>query len=96
MFLHYLVLRSNERRKGWPLLTIENGASGDLRSTNEGGHSLVGSLGCRAGTRDFYSALAALVSPVKIFFPQRIYFQFVCPIAKQSNLGRQSCRAACL
>jgi hypothetical protein len=33
----------------------------------------------RAGTRDFYPALAAPVSPVQnIIFPQRTLFQFIC------------------
>ncbi len=35
---------------------------------------------CRAGTRDFCPALAALVGPVKnIFFPHRTLFPFLCP-----------------
>ncbi len=35
---------------------------------------------CRADSRDFYSALAALVGPVQnIFFPHRTLFQFLCP-----------------
>jgi hypothetical protein len=51
----------------------------------------------RAGTRDFYPALAALVGPVQnIFFPHRAlqYFIYVSP--SHSNLARQTCRAACL
>ncbi len=36
-------------------------------------------LARRAGTRDFFPALAALVSPVQNFFPHRTLFQFVCP-----------------
>ena len=52
---------------------------------------------CRASTRDFYPALAALVGPVqKIFFSslQTILFHFICPIAQQAEqavvLGRLS------
>jgi hypothetical protein len=33
----------------------------------------------RAGTRDFYPALAAQVSQYKIFFPHRTLFKFMCP-----------------
>jgi hypothetical protein len=44
----------------------------------------------RACTIDFYPASAALVSPV-----QNIFFQFMC-LPSPSNLGKQSCRAACL
>jgi hypothetical protein len=52
---------------------------------------LVGRWACRAGTRDFCSALAALIGLVEnIFFPQRTFF-FV-PIAHQARqaavLGR--------
>jgi hypothetical protein len=51
----------------------------------------------RAVRRDFYSALVALVSPVQnIFFPLRTIFHFMCPRRLCSNLGRQSCRVACL
>ncbi len=48
-----------------------NWANGDLRNTNEGGPSLIGLLARRAGTGDFYPALAAPpVRPVQnIFFP---------------------------
>jgi hypothetical protein len=47
----------------------------------------------RAGTRDFFPALAALVGPVyKIFFNNYLTYQSPSP----SQLGRQSCRVACL
>jgi hypothetical protein len=46
-----------------------------------------------AGTRDFYPALTALVSPVQnSFFSHRTLFQFIY----LSKLGRQSRRVACL
>ncbi len=56
------------------LLTVETEANGDSKSTNEMGPTLVASLGssCRP-------ALAALVSPVQMFFPRRTLFQFICP-----------------
>jgi hypothetical protein len=34
---------------------------------------------CRAGTRDFYTALAGLVSPVKIFFTSPFTLSILCP-----------------
>ncbi len=76
---------NRETRKGWPLLIVETEANGDLSSTNEGGPSLVGSLGsyCTYSTRDLFPASAALVGPVhNHFVPQRI-LQFMCPIAQQ-------------
>ncbi len=59
---------------GWgrgasPLLTVETEVNGDLKRTNER-RSLIGLLGCRAGTRDFCSAWAALVGQYKKIFPR--------------------------
>ncbi len=45
-----------------------------------------------ASTRDFYPALAALVSPVQNIFSLVHYFNLCVPVA----LGSQSCRAVCL
>ncbi len=39
---------------------------------------------CRAYTRDFYSALAALVGPVQNSFPHRTLFQCLCPHCQAS------------
>jgi hypothetical protein len=78
-------------RQGWHLLTIETELNGeDTKSTNERGTSLVGS-----GTRDFCSALSALVGPLQnIFFLTVHYFNAFVPIAKQAwqaaVLGRLS------
>ncbi len=60
---------SSERGGPYGLLN-ENQVDGDSKSTNERDPSLDYSLGSRhADTRDFYPALAALVSPVlNIFF----------------------------
>ncbi len=55
--------RTRETREGWPLLTVEAQVNGDSMGTNERGPSLV-RWACRAGTRDFCSALAALVGLV--------------------------------
>jgi hypothetical protein len=53
---------------------------------------------CLAGTRDFCSALAALVGAVQyIFFPHFKLFQFLCPPLPASwAVGRQPCWVACL
>jgi hypothetical protein len=52
---------------------------------------------CRAGTRDFFPALTALVGPVQnTFFRQRTLFYFIVPVAQQAEVGRQSYRVACL
>ncbi len=55
---------------------------------------LVGSLGiCRAGARDFCSALAAPVSPVqKKIFSHRTLFQFLYPHRLASRAGGQYTR----
>ncbi len=57
--------KTRETKDGWPLLAVETEVNGGSKSTNKRGcHSLLALWVCRAGTRDFCSALAALVSPV--------------------------------
>ncbi len=68
-----------------PLLTVETELDGDSKRTNERGPFLVGLLGCRPGTRDFCSALAALDGPVKKFFLAVHYFISFVPIAQQAG-----------
>jgi len=52
---------------------------------------------CRAGTRIFCSALAALVSPVqKIFFPHRALFEFLYPHHPESSAGLTVSYSKCL
>jgi hypothetical protein len=47
---------------------------------------LVGSLGCHAGTRDFYPALAALVGTIQnTGFPQGTLITSFVPIAQQGG-----------
>jgi hypothetical protein len=46
-------VENRNTREGWPLLTAETDVNGDSKRTNERGSSLVGSLGCRAGTGVF-------------------------------------------
>ncbi len=62
---------------------------GDSKSTNERVLPWLVRWACRAGTRDFCSALAALVGPV-----QNFYFSSFVPVAQQAGqeavLGRLS------
>ncbi len=85
---------TTKTREWWPMLTVETEVNGDSKRTNERGSSLFGSWACGAGTRDFCSALAALVGPVKLFFSSRTILIPLCP--PPSKLGRQSCWVACL
>jgi hypothetical protein len=47
------MLKTERIERGGPVLTAETDVNGDSKSTNERGPSLVGSLGCRAGTGVF-------------------------------------------
>ncbi len=68
----------------WPLLTVETEANEDLLSTNVRESSMFVLLARRASTRDFYPALAALVSPAQnIFFLTAHFFNICVPIAHQ-------------
>jgi hypothetical protein len=77
-------------------MTVETKVNGDSKRTNERGQFLViVCWACRAGTRDFCSALATLVGPVQniVFFTVNYFNSFV-PIAQQARqaavLGRLS------
>jgi hypothetical protein len=52
-------------REGWPLLTVETDVNEDSKITIEGYLPWLVGGARRAGARDFYFALAALVSPVQ-------------------------------
>ncbi len=67
-----------------------------MGAQREGGPVLFGSLGSSCWYKKFLFCLACSGQPsIKYFFPHRTLFQFfVSP--SPSNLGRQSCRAACL
>ncbi len=66
------------REKGCPLLTVETEANGDLWSTNEGGSSMVGSLGCSSQLNK------------NIFFPHRTLFHFKWPHCPASWTGSRA------
>jgi hypothetical protein len=81
-----------ETREGWPLLTVEIEVNGDSKSTI----TIIGVLPwlvrwpCRVRTRDFCSALAALVGTVQNIFPPS--YSISIPLSPLfSNLGRQPC-----
>ncbi len=68
----------------WPLLTVETETNGNLWSTNEGVLPWLVRCAHRAGKRDFYPALAALVSPVEnIFFLTLHYFNLCISTTQQ-------------
>ncbi len=82
-------------RDGWPQrAAVETEVNGDSKSTNDRGPFLV-SWACRACTRDFCSAFAALASPLQINFSFTVhYFNSFVPTAQQAGqaavLGRLS------
>jgi hypothetical protein len=93
--LHFLPLLKSriyritrEIREGLPLLTVETEGNGDSKSTNERGCPA-----CPAGTRDYCSALAALVGPVQNI-NRTFFFSFFVPIPQPAGhaavLGRLS------
>jgi hypothetical protein len=62
---------------------VETEVNGDSKSRNENGPAF---WACRASTRDFCSALAALVGPMlTIFFLTVHYFNSFVPIAQQAE-----------
>jgi hypothetical protein len=85
---------TRETRVEWPLLSVETEVNGDSKSTYERVLPWQLCLSCRY-TRDFCSALAALVSTVQnIFFLSEHYFNYLVLIAQQARpaavLGRLS------
>jgi hypothetical protein len=58
---------TRETREGWPLMTVETKTNGDLWSIKRVLPWLV-RWARRAGTRCFYPASAALISPVQNIF----------------------------
>jgi hypothetical protein len=48
------------------------------------------SWACRAGSRDFCFALAALVGPVQKIFPRLALFQLLCPHRPASSAGSRA------
>ncbi len=84
---------TRETGEGEPLLTIETEVNGDSKSTIEIGKldfPLWVRCTCRAVTRDFYSALAALVGPVQYIFSS-LYTISILFSQSPSKLARQPC-----
>jgi hypothetical protein len=83
-------VRLREITERWPLLTVETEVNGvSAGSTNERVLPWLVRWACRAGTRDFCPALAALVSPIQDIFTVH-YFQFVCPHCPASWAGSRA------
>ncbi len=84
-----------ERGGGGGLLTIKTEENEDSKSTNERVLPWLVHWACRAGTRDFCPASAALVSPVQNIFSSPCTTSIhLSP--SPSKLDRQSCCVACL
>jgi hypothetical protein len=90
-----LSVTPREAREGWPLLIVEAEANGVLRSTNERGPSLVGSFGSACRYRRFLSCLGCSGQPSTKYFSSRYTISIYMSLSP-SNLGRQSCKVACL
>jgi hypothetical protein len=65
---------TTEAREGWFLLSAETEMNGRSKSTNENGLSWLFRWTRRTGTRDFYLALAALVSPAQTSFFLTVHY----------------------
>jgi hypothetical protein len=81
MYLYDHIGGIRETREGSPLLTVESDVNGGSKSTNEMVHPWLVRWACRASTRDFCSALAAL----KYFFLAIQYFNSFVPISQQAG-----------
>jgi hypothetical protein len=85
------VLR-RETREGWPLLTVETEANGDLSSTNERGPSLVWFFGLSCRYKRFLCCSSQ--SSKNSFLLASNFFTLCVPIAQQAGqavvLGRLS------
>jgi len=86
---------ARETRDGWPLLTVETEVNGDSQSTNERGHSLVGSLRLIAVPVQKIFVLPRLFHSAPVqnnFFLTVHLFNYFVPIGQQAGqaavLGR--------
>jgi hypothetical protein len=95
------VLLGPERleRGGGPCSLLKLRGMGTQRVQMQGVLPWLVRWACRAGTRDFYSALAALVGPVQNIFspPYTIPYTISMPLSQSlRKLDRQPCWVACL
>ncbi len=91
-----LCIGIRETRESWPLLTVETETNEDLWSTNEGGPSWGWFVGLVVPVQEIFILLWLLWTAQykNIFSSPYTIAIYVSP--SPSNLGRQSCRAACL
>ncbi len=83
-------LYTRDTREGWPLLTVETEVNVGSKSTNE---PWLICWACRASTRDFCSASAALVGLIQNIYLLTVHY-FNCLSPSPSKLGRQPCWVA--
>jgi hypothetical protein len=89
--------RPQRPERGGPLLSVETEVNENSKNTNERSSSLMVLWACRAGTRDFCPALAALGGQIKNIFssPYTISFPLSPSITQQAGqeavLGRSMC-----
>ncbi len=69
----------------WPLLAVETEVNGTQRVQIKGVLPWLPGWACRASTRDFCSAWAALVGRKKKISSHRTLFQFLYPFAQQAG-----------
>ncbi len=84
-----------EREASAPLTAVSQ-VNGDSKSSNERGPFLVGSLGFSCRCKRFYPGLAALLILIKKCLTAHFFILFVPTTHYLANLGRHSCRTACL
>jgi hypothetical protein len=81
-----IMMTGRKTREGWPLLTLEIEVNGNWKRTNERGPSLVRSLGLSCRYKRFLFSLGCSSRPSrKYFFPHRVLFLFLSPIALQAG-----------
>ncbi len=76
---------SRENKDGWPLLIVEIEANGTYGVQMKGVLRWLVRWPHRAGTRDCYPALVALVNPVHFFFLEAYFLILWVPIGQKSG-----------
>jgi hypothetical protein len=84
--LVHLLAREPERlERGMALLTVETEVSGDSKSTNESGTSLVGSLGLSCSHKRFLFSLGCSSRPSTKYFFFLIVHRISVPLSPLPN-----------
>ncbi len=98
IFHDSIIVLTSENREGSPLLTVETEVNGDfkVKTTNERGPSLFGSLGLSCRYKRFASCLGRPSRPSSKYFFYSFFIVSVHLSPSPRKLGRQSCWVACL